>query len=159
MTGSCGGGSSTAPPSTTTPTPSTVVLGDDNDPRENAIWFAANDNHDAKITAACMAIVTTNSLKAKRKHKVRWHIENDPYNECEDLDYSQVELRFEKKIWRVDADTLKPQGKKKRIDGKLKETATDVPDGKYAYVIYYKNLRASDPELDILGDCGGCGPD
>ena len=154
LASSCGSGS-TPPPSTESTSPAAATGDEPN--LENAIWFVKNDGHDSAVTAACIGTATTYKMSGQRKHKVRWHLENDPYNKCDGFQTRDVELRFNAKIWEQDTDILTPNGGSANVDGKVRKESGIVADGTYKYVIYYKGLPASpDPEIDIAGDCGGC---
>jgi hypothetical protein len=120
------------------------------------------------LTAECIGTVTMyRMVGVKRKHKIRWHIQNDPFNGCPGLQVSQVQLRFGNAIMAngVGAgdsplDTLAPNGSQTYIQGRVHANPSRAPNNPHAkYLVFYKNLQASpDPELDINGDCGSCGP-
>jgi hypothetical protein len=130
---------------------------------QNLIIMTKNDDHDTAITAPCIGTVTTFRLKVKRKHKIKWHIQNDLFNECPDLDENMVELRFDTAAMSDDTNQSSPvlsviKAKNGKIVARVHADPTKVPDGKYRYKVYYMSMLASDPQLDISGDCGGCGP-
>ncbi len=142
----------------------------DGDPphRNNLIVMTANDNHDTTVTAACVGTATTYRMRqVKRKHKLRWHIQNDLYNPCPFLNFADVELRFDDPIMadgvqesEAALDVLKPKPGKTYIDGRVHADQMKAPNKiDHKYLVYYKGLKASpDPEIDIDGACGGCGP-
>ena len=173
----CGGGGTNATPAAqpaspsaaantaSSPGPAGALDPVDGDPphHQNLIVMTANDNHDGNLDAACLGTVTTYQLRAKRKHKIRWHIQNDLFNECPDLDENQVELRFEKAVMAETTDPGAPalsilKAVKRKIMARVHASAAQAPNGIYKYSVYYIGKRASDPALDISGDCGACGP-
>ena len=137
----------------------------DGDPphHQNLIVMTKNDDHDGKLDAACLGTVTTYQLRAKRKQKIRWHIQNDLFNECPDLDESMVELRFNNAVMAETTDAGATalsvlKAVKGKITARVHASPTQAANGIYKYSVYYIGKPASDPALDISGDCGACGP-
>lgn len=148
------------------PGPASAFDAVDGDPphHQNLIVMTKTDGHDGNnLDAACLGVVTTYQLRAKRKQKIRWHIQNDLFNECPDLDESLVELRFDNAVMAENTDPGAPalsvlKAVKGKITARVHANSTQAADGLYKYSVYYIGKRASDPALDISGDCGGCGP-
>jgi hypothetical protein len=162
----CGGGNQ--PGGAQTPqsgpqsqSPATGGGGSDSEKKMRMI-MGKNDDHDGKITSACMALVTIPRLKAQRGHKVTWIVEDDGDNSCSGLDAADIEVRFNDAIlvdpMNPSALTASVKGKNGRVDAKIAKNATAVPNKRYPYTVFYLTQQASDPELDISGDCGSCGP-
>ena len=134
--------------------------------KQNAIWMTEHVVHsDPTIQAPCEAVVTVARIKVQRNQWIRWHIHDDQYNRCPGLDESAVELVFANAIFQ-DPDNpsnppvavLKPK-MGPRITARVYPNAMTVPNKAYKYFVRYKALQASpDPEVDVDGDCGGCGP-
>jgi hypothetical protein len=147
------------------PGPASAFDAVDGDPphHQNLIVMTKNDNHDANLDASCLGTVTTYQLRAKRKQKIRWHIQNDLFNECQDLDESLVEVRFDNAVMAETTDPGAPalsilMAVKGKITARVHADPTHAADGHYKYSVYYLGKRASDPALDISGECGACGP-
>jgi hypothetical protein len=174
----CGGGTNTnatpaaqpaSPPAAANTAPAPTPAGTfdpvDGDPphHQNLIVMTANDNHDGNLDAACLGTVTTYQMRAKRKHKIQWHIQNDLFNECPDLDESLVELHFDDAVMAETTDPAAPalsvlKAVKRKITARVHAKPAQAPNGIHKYSVYYIGKRASDPALDISGDCGACGP-
>lgn len=134
---------------------------------QNQIILTKNEGGVTGATAACVGTVTMYRLpKVQRKHKIRWYIHNDPYNPCPMLDINQVELHFANAVMAegvtpseagLNVLTVKPG--QTWIQARVHANPATAPNGVKKYVVFYKMLQAGpDPELDIDGDCVGCGP-
>ena len=174
----CGGDNTNATPAAqpespsaaanTAPSPGPVSPFDavDGDPphHQNLIVMTKTDGHDGdNLDAACLGTVTLYQLRVKRKQKIRWHIQNDLFNECPDLDENLVELRFDNAVMADTTDSGAPalsvlKAVKGKITARIHASPTQAANGIYKYSVYYIGKRASDPALDISGDCGACGP-
>jgi len=162
----CGGGS-TPPPAAGTASTGAAASSDDDGPNvQNVIWMTKNDGHpDTSITAACVGTVTAYRVKTKKKHKVRWYVQNDPYNNCPNFEEDEVEVRFNEPTMAENTDPMAtPLSNIKAVNGRIQarvHASNDVvPETRVIrkYLIFYKNEKASpDPELDIDGSCSGCG--
>lgn len=118
------------------------------------------------VPAACVGTVSPPLSKVERGQWVIWHISNDRYNPCPDLDYQQVKIVFTAPTMADNTSTTAPiftevvwqSGRK--LQRRVHRDTAQVPTGKRKYFVHYRGSQASpDPELDIDGDCGAtCGP-
>jgi hypothetical protein len=151
-------------------TPASQAVTDGDPPHfiNNIIMTANGGVPGVPATQTCVGTATMYRLVGvQRKHKIRWNIQNDGANPCLNLQISQVELRFENAIMangvgqgETPLNTLSPPGNAPFIQARVHANPSRAPDNPHAkYVVFYQGQQASpDPELDINGDCGGCGP-
>ena len=129
-----------------------------NDPKErkNTILMVAKSAN-ATTAARCSAIVPYDPQPTKRKQRVRWTIKNDDNFKCENMDPLRVSVHLADDA--MDSKILTatdPVFGAPRIIGRTRD---DTPDGRYKYVVYFEDMQAGpDPELDVDGECKGCGP-
>ena len=135
--------------------------------RNLQIVMTANDGS-LDLESVCVGTVTPPSSLVKRGQKVRWHVTNDPFNPCPDLDKMQVTLKFDLPTMSDDLDEGSPPQvdvvwRNNKLERRVHKKQMVVPDSppKRKYYVYYRAEKASpDPELDIQGDCGfSCGGD
>lgn len=165
-----------AQPSTPQPSPGSIPsipnLVDGDPPHfQNTIIMTANGGvPGVAATAPCIGTATMyRMVGVKRKHKIRWHIQNDPYNPCVGLQISQVEVRFTNSVLAQDESVqpsataisnAAPSGSNTFIQVRIHADATRAPNNPHTkYRVFYQGQEASpDPEVDVDGSCGGCGP-
>lgn len=162
---SCGGGSPPAPAAPAADATEVEADAAGGPIKRNIIWMTKNDGQtDESIDAPCLGTVSAYRVRAQRKQRVRWYVRNDQYNPCPNLDEDQVEVRFTKAVLSEQPNAEDPpvqnvKAMNGRINARVHVDETTAPDSIEKYLVYYMNKKASpDPELDINGDCGGCGP-
>ena len=124
----------------TSPGPASAFDEVDGDPphHQNLIVMTKNGDHDGTLDAACLGTVTTYQMRAKRKQKIRWHIQNDLFNKCQDLDESMVEVRFDNAVMAETTDTGASalsvlKAVKGKITARVHANPTKAVDGHYKY--------------------------
>jgi hypothetical protein len=156
----CGGGEETPTARSTAPAGG---AGDTDVP--NVIWMTATAAGEEDIEAVCVGVATKYRLKGQRRQRVVWKIENDPNYPCPDLNVAQVQVRFSDSMPLAEnASPMAPPLDRMNGDNSgfirafIHADSMYAPDDVHDYLIYYQDARASrDPELDIQGDCAGCG--
>jgi hypothetical protein len=109
------------------------------------------DSTDPK-SPVCLASTITRRLHAKRNERLVWKVENDTDDgtKCPGFNVADVDLDF---------GTTVPITNKTKNGDKIKaQVFQNAAQQQYKYKILYKGNVAEDPVLDILGDCGSCGP-
>jgi hypothetical protein len=114
-------------------------------------------NTDASLTSVCVSQTVPSPLLAQRKQTIIFTLQNATgTNACPGYTPANVLLEFKSDV-----------ATKRRVHGlaagaitvKVTSSAITAPDNtKHRYDVYYNNLLAEDPEIDVNGDCGGCRP-
>ena len=158
-------GSSTPAPSGRTDSPAADPADGGGPIKRNVIWMTKNDGHpDTTVSAPCIGTASAYSIKVMRKQRVRWDVRNDDYNGCPNLTAADVTVVFANAILENPSNSAGAPVNQAtymggQVRGRVHTSATVAPNGRQKYLVYYKGMKASpDPELDIDGDCGGCGP-
>lgn len=135
----------------------------DDDPNRQMVIIMSENMGSSTIPAACTAVIPNYTVKAMRKHKIRWNIQNDVFYPCPNLDDREVAVQFQEGTLadskRMDAPLLSvKKGQGNKIQAYIHADENLVPDSKRKYWVTYKDKNASpDPEIDVSGDCPGCG--
>jgi hypothetical protein len=129
--------------------------------RMNTIFLSNNyGQEDSSVDAACVGTAMGDPQRIKRKHLVRWQVEDNPNDPCPSMNRSAVKLVFEKAIWVAPGGMLTNElvaNGSGQISGRLTDSGTVAPNKFYKYYVVYQNKKASpDPKVDVMGDCPMC---